>query len=116
MYKKPFLKAGIEGTGWQEYKGEHLPETEPVKNLIEKTGMFRYPGGWYKAYYKGDMNTTDQWIIVTKNGRYYKVGAQYMVWQPNGCSSARWTVNSMKQALVAIFKDKTIPFDPDYQN
>jgi len=115
MHKKPFLEAAIKGTGWQEFKDKHkLPETESFKTLIEKTEMFRYPGDFYKIYYKGDMNTTDQWIVVTNNGRYYKAGTSFMVWQPNGNATACKSVKSLKLVLAALFKGESISFGSDY--
>jgi hypothetical protein len=108
-YKKPLLQIAMEETGWKEFKGEdELPEA--ALPLIEKTNMFQYPGGWHKAFYKGD-----QWIIVTNNGGFYKVGAEFMVWLPDGRAFARWSTKTMKEAVMSIMREIDMPFDPNYQ-
>lgn len=113
-YKKPMIEATMEETGWSEFKGNNqLPMS--AHPMIERTEMFKYPGGWYKAFYKGDVETTDKWIIVTANGGFYKVNAIFMVWTYDGVCVARWTVKSMKEAVCAKFKGLDIPFDPNYQ-
>lgn len=99
----------MEATGWQELIGEDLPAS--AKPLIAKMA----PGGWCNAYYKGDINTTDKWIIVTTNGGFYKVDAIYMVWSYTGSNVARWSDKSMKEAVIAGFNGKPFPPDPNYQ-
>jgi len=116
-YKKPILQAAAEENGWKEFKGENgamLPDS--TDTLTEKTEMFKYPGGWCKAFYKGDdPKTSDQWIIVTNNGGFYKIGASYMVWSPDGRARACWSAKTMKIAVCAFLKGEDAPRDPDYQ-
>ena len=76
--------------------------------------MFRYPGGWCKAFYKGDVNTTDQWIVVTNDGGFYKVGAIYMVWS-NDIAMACWSAKHMKKTVAACMKGEKPERDPYYQ-
>jgi hypothetical protein len=113
-YKKPLIQQAIEKTDWKEFKGTgNLPES--AKWLIEKWGIFKYPGGWSMAFYIGETpeKATD-WIVVTNNGGFYKHLALYMVWHRNG-NTARWTLKSMKSAVIALFKGEQIPMDPDYR-
>ena len=112
-YKKPQIEVAMEGTGWKEFKGkDELPAS--AQPMIAEKNIFKGGRGWYKAFYNGDVNTTDKWIIVTPDGGYYKVFAVYMVWVYTGGASARWTDKSLKAALAASFKGQTMPFDPDY--
>ena len=112
-YKKPILQVAMEEHGWSEYKGETLPES--ANPLIDKTEMFKYPGGWSKAYYKGNVKTTDQWIVVTNNGGFYKVDALFMVWEKTGRALACWSQKHMKKTVIAFFQDTNPERDPDYQ-
>ena len=112
-YKKPQLEIAMEGTGWKEFKGhDELPAS--AQAMIKEKDLFRGGNGWYKAFYNGDVNTTEKWIIVTPDGGYYKVFARYMIWFYNAGASARWTDKSLKEALAAAFKGETLPFDPNY--
>jgi len=88
-------------------------------------------GGWCEAYYvskslsnKRNIQYTaensPEWIVVFNDGGYYKVGATYMVWHTNPktgnpTNTARWTKSSLHQAIMAIKRGETTPFDPNYQ-
>ena len=113
-YKKAILTLAAEETGWTEYKGEFLPES--TKAFQEKTEMFQYPGGWSKAYYKGDLKAPLEWIIVTNNGGFYKVDATFIVWTSTGKSVAAWTSKHMKKIVIAFFKGMRPERDPNYQS
>lgn len=113
-YKKPVIQIAMEGTGWKEFKGkDELPTS--AQPLIDKVNLFKAGRGWYKAFYNGDVNTTDKWIIVTPDGGYYKVFARYMIWFYDEGASACWSDKSLKAMLCAKFKGLKMPIDPDRQ-
>ena len=76
-------------------------------------------GGWVEAWYRGDIDTTEDWIIVTDNGGWYKVDAKYMTWFRNKDgkigAKANWSKTALERTGVAIRNGKPIPFDPGYQ-
>jgi glyoxylate utilization-related uncharacterized protein len=114
MAYKTQIDIAMEGTGWKEFKGiDQLPTSSHI--MIKSQDIFRSQRGWFKAFYNGDVNTTEKWIIVTPDGGYYKVFAKYMIWCHDEGASACWTTKSMKAMLFAKFKGLKMPFDPDYQ-
>jgi hypothetical protein len=77
---------GIE-LGWKLYLvNGKLPRELPkqLKKLIDANDInpFQYPADWYAdmIFYKGDPETTVDWIFVTTGAGYYKVGTKYSVW------------------------------------
>lgn len=118
-YKKPLIESAMEQNGWKEFKSEgELPQSAEEYFGEYFKEFFVYPGGWSKAYYKGtDIDSATEWIVVTNNGGFYKVFAEYMVWWlENGKqrSTARWSNGSLKNAIIAILKGENPPYDPEY--
>lgn len=120
--KRKELKASINLSGWKKFDGEELPEqacwhkskydTDPKGHNI-----FQYPGNWYSdyTYYRGDNpETATEWIVTTDNGGFYKVGAQVMLWHPNG-SQALWSSAALKKSIKALLSQGVTVKDPDYQ-
>ena len=78
-----------------------------------------------EAYYKGDINTTKDWIIVMDDGGYYKVDAEFMTWHRiddvnssyNGkiVGKCNWSVAALNRTISAIKKGEPVPRDPGYQ-
>lgn len=56
----------------------------------------------------------DRFVAVTDDGGYYKVNARYMVWS-NDYAVARWSDETMVEAIDCIMKQKPLRHDPNYQ-
>jgi len=98
---------------WVEFEGDTLPKS--AMDFVKGKNGFRYDNGWTDAYYEGDdPKTAKNWLVVTDDGGFYKVDAQYMIWHPDTVR-ARWSTKSMKTALKALLDNKPVPQDPDYQ-
>ena len=101
---------------WKRFKGESLNEAA-MKFLEEKSP--NYMSGWCEAWYRGDVETTRDWFIVTPDGSYYKVDAEYMTW--HRCETGaivgmcNWSLGSLYKSRVAYFKEGNMPRDPNYQ-
>ena len=46
---------------------------------IHDNKIWEYANTWYKEhiYYKGDINTTSDWLFITNGGGYYKYGTNF---------------------------------------
>lgn len=112
--------SALSGTEWKLWEEEELPEH--IGKILDAKRAFAGGGGWCTgaAFYKGDPKTSTDWIVVTDNGGYFKVGAEFMVWyKPESKeeygAQAVWSVSHLKKTLKSLFKTgKTIP-DPGYQ-
>ena len=53
------------------------------ENIAAGNDIWKYATTWYTEciFYKGDVNTTSDWLFITNGGNYYKVGAKYSVWE-----------------------------------
>jgi len=61
---------------YKEFEEDVLPQ-----NAVDFLKVDEYwDGCWYAAYYRGDIETTDDWIIVVDTGCFYKVNATFMTW------------------------------------
>lgn len=81
-----------------------------------KSNPLAYSGECVIALYKGqDPESAKDWILVTDNGMFYKVNAQYIVWCTDGTSRAIWTKSHLHKVLKAFINELSIPHDPDYQ-
>jgi hypothetical protein len=90
-----------------------LPES--AQRFIEKRDVSKSGyGNIVQAYFRGDINTTEDWILVTDDGSWFKHRAKYMVWHKKYIL-ARWSDNSLEILLDALMSDKTPPRDPDYE-
>ena len=74
---------------WKRYQLPRGCKTLPTrlleviqKNIDNGNNIWAYANTWYKEhiYYKGDINTTSDWIFVTNGGGYYKHGTNLCVW------------------------------------
>lgn len=122
--KRKELKKQVSQSGWKKFEGDFLPEQARFSKSKyctkpEGQNIFEYGGSWIIGwtYYKGDNpETATEWIVVTDNGGFYKVGAQYMLWQfPSGGSQACWSNASLKKSLKSLLTSGTTVADPDYQ-
>ena len=54
----------------------------PYTSFRGGTNVFQYANLWFKdlIYYRGNVNTTSDWVFVTNGGNYYKHGATKCVW------------------------------------
>jgi hypothetical protein len=122
--KRKELKNQISQSGWKKFEGEFLPEQarfykSKYSHTPEGQNIFEYSGHWIigKTFYKGDNpETATEWIVTTDNGGFYKVGAEYMLWQfPSGGAQALWSNASLKKSLKSLLTNGTTVADPDYQ-
>lgn len=101
---------------WKRFKGEELPESA-MKFMAERSP--NYMSGWCEAWYKGNIDNTRDWFIVTPDGGYYKVDAKYMTWyrMPTGkiVGKCNWTKNALYKMRLEVFKGNEAPRDPNYQ-
>jgi hypothetical protein len=67
------------------------------------------------CYYLGSKKRPDDFILVTNDGGYYKVGAIYMIWSNKYCL-ARWSDKTMEKLVKDIMEDKKPTQDPEYQS
>src|SRR6185369_11098696 len=106
---------------WKKFDGKQLPLN--AHNWAQETDIFRNDSvHWIKNYvwYEGETpETATDWIIVTDDGWYYKVMAEFMIWYtlPDGTMGAQaiWTKKHLNKSLENLKTfGKTLP-DPDYQ-
>lgn len=102
---------------WQELlpvEGNYKTN-QAFQDWAKKKDVFRSGYGYpYAVYYKGNPETTTEWIVVTDDGSYYKHGAQYMIWS-NTRILAAWSGASLKKTVKAFLNEVAAPADPDYQ-
>ncbi len=106
------------GTDWKPFEGTEMPEQ--VIPLIKGLNGLKYNCVWLIGcvFYKGDINTTKDWIVVTDDGAFYKVGASWMVWYIEGektRSQAIWSGAALKKTIKSLITEGEIVKDPDYQ-
>ena len=127
--------ASTNNTNWVVFDGEQLPESG--LKFVEEGNIFRNDSAQWVlggTFYKGasgsdkltDVNDktgifedSNDWIITTYDGWYYKVDAEYCVWyrSKKGDIVMRcvWTTAHLKKALKSLIqKGEWLP-DPDYQ-
>ncbi len=108
-------KINFNCNGWKEFEGDTLPDS--AQEFIKSKLLPHNNRNWKHcfAYYKGnDPQTTKNWIIVTDDGGYYKVDAEYMIWSEKHIL-AMWSTKHLFKTLTAIMMDFAPPKDPDYQ-
>lgn len=114
------------GSGWNLFTGETLPER--VFNMISANNGFQSPSASWcigAVFYKGDLETTNDWIVTTDDGWYYKVHAEYMIWhRPKGAqpgetkfhAQAIWSNAALKRSLKSLMVTGMTTPDPGYQS
>lgn len=120
--KRKQLKQQLNQSGWKKFEGETLPPqacTHISPYRKEPSSIFEYGGSWIIGwtYYKGDNpETATEWIVVTNNGGFYKVDAEFMLWHiPSGTVQALWSGAAVKRSLKSLMTVGTTVADPDYQ-
>jgi|ETNvirenome_6_85_1030632.scaffolds.fasta_scaffold71293_1 hypothetical protein len=109
---KRIIREAIE-EGWNEALKLTSSAVEFLQGWDWEPGMSG--GGWVEAWYKGpDPEAATEWIVVTNDGGYYKVGAQYMVWTP-GWNQAAWSDSHMEKQVQAAKAGQDPPRDPGYR-
>jgi len=83
-------------------------------NFINTKGVLKYNGSITFVFYKGDVETTENWFMVTDDGGFYKVGANYVMWTPTVIKCA-WSSKSLFDMINAYLDGRPVPNDPDYQ-
>lgn len=99
--------------GWQQLPADVKLPMSAIKWTTERE-VFRYKGDVVAAFYKGEIETTKDWIIVTDDAGFYKHRAKYMVWSVSYVL-ARWSIASLKQLLQDLFSGNKPADDPDYE-
>lgn len=99
--------------GWRLMDSE-LPE-DIAQKLVE-AGAFDYDGQWINngSYRKGD-----NFIVVTDNGGFFKVNAEWMIWHlsPSGkvVAQAIWSIKALKKSVNSLMLTGETILDPGYQ-
>lgn len=112
----------IQRNGWNNFTGTELPQR--VFDMIKKSNGFQCRGASWcmgAVYYKGDIETTNDWIVTTDDGGYYKVGAEFMIWHPGKKSGefnaqAIWSTAALKRSLKSLVEKGSTVADPGYQS
>ena len=95
--------------GWVEQTPGDFPDS--AWNFMQDWGW--EPGESYGNVYEAWRRGED-WIVVTDDGGYYKVGAKYMVWS-RGWVKASWSYDHMEKQVEAAKAGQDPPRDPGYQ-
>lgn len=98
--------------GWKQFEGDEM--NSALQKFVKKKNAFKYDGNWIEAWYKGNPETTSDWILITDDGGFYKVDAEWMIWFPKG-AQAIWSLSHLPKALKHIMSKGTILRDPNYQ-
>lgn len=108
-------------TEWKPFLGTDTLPAMAKEFAIEANAFKSGCGNWLIGciFYKGDIETTKDWIIVTNDGGYYKVDAYYMIWHrysPTQIGAqAIWSNAALKRSLKSLVTmGNTVP-DPGYQ-
>ena len=103
--------------GFKAIKTDTLPD-EIFNRIVEANG-FKYHGSQWLFGYAFQRNDNKEFIVVTNDGGYYKVHAQFMIWHVNQnnvvCSQACWTLASMRRSMKSLLNGTGTVFDPNYQ-
>ena len=95
--------------------------TDSIANELETAGAFNYYGEWLSGVSMA--KNENEFIVVTNNGGFFKVGAQYMVWRPilnregnrQIVAQAIWSNAALKRTMKSLMKSGETTMDPDYQ-
>ena len=99
--------------GWKEFEDEILPES--AIKFMNSLSPGRQNWNWCYAYYLGENpNEAIEWIIVTDDGWYYKVDAEFMIWSKK-YQLAIWSVKHLFKVITSIMNNEKPERDPDYQ-
>jgi hypothetical protein len=103
---------------WTVFRGDGIGDLSgSARNFMQDWGWDpgESYGNVYEAWWRGeDPETAQDWIVVTDDGGYYKVGAKYMVWS-RGWVKASWSYDHMEKQVEAAKADQDPPRDPGYQ-
>lgn len=93
-----------------------LEELTPgALKFIERHDVLKYDGDIIQAWYRGDKETTEEWVLVTGgDASFYKIGAQFMIWTPTIVRAA-WSPKSAVKMVTAYVSGREVPQDPGYQ-
>ena len=79
------LSNHAQALGWKKWSppkksGNKLPGR--LEEITQKNEVWKYPAKWYSdmIFYKGDIETTNEWVIVCTGASYYKAQTKYSVW------------------------------------
>ena len=110
---------------WKQYefaKGEHeLPDILGdiiQENISNGNRIFEYAHIWYRdaIFYRGNVNTTNDWLFITNGGNFYKHGKKYCIWE------TRTWINREKfpyptdktMSAIPILKEKYLYLGTEY--
>lgn len=90
--------------------------------FMEETGMLKYQFCICQIFYRGDIETTNDWLIANDNGAFYKVGAEYITWYRNPqnkeeiLSRCNWSGSELLKTINSVLQGKIAERDPDYES
>ena len=100
--------------GFTAIKTDTLPD-EIFNRIVEANGFKQHGVHWLFGY---AFQRGKDFIVVTDDGGYYKVFAQYMIWHTNEngvvCSQACWSTASMRRSMKSLLNGTGTVFDPNY--
>jgi hypothetical protein len=102
------------------FMGDDLPNECLDYFKKEDTEPFEYGGCWILAYHNKDKS---QWVLVTDNAEFYKVGAEFMIWFPLSKpmvghtvgGKAYWSGAQLKKNINNLLTAGSMEIDPGYQ-
>jgi hypothetical protein len=124
--------------GWSEIMPTPIPNDlcerdeyifdDELKAWVERNDVMRGRGGICHIYQR-TREGKKQFIMVTDDGHYYKVGASTMTWCGDGRPTwdggtsdvtcfrgiANWSAAATKRTIKAMMEEAPIPRDPNYQ-
>jgi len=98
--------------GWEsvdKLEGDLLKEAKH-KNIF-RSGY----GDIVEIFVKMDGDKLEDWIILTDDGGYYSVGAEYMIWTGGKYSLTTWSGQAASKMMKQYMRSGRMSRDPDYQ-
>lgn len=106
-------------------KRKGFQNIEKINDRLEEILInqnFTMYGCYFSGYVfsKGDAKTTNNFVFITDDGGFYKVGAEYMIWYWHEklqeiVGIARWSMESLEHGLEELFQTGEITRDLEYQ-
>lgn len=109
--------------GWKDLESFNESGKLPQSALDSiKADIFQYGGEVQVALYRGETpETAKEWIIVTDDGGFYKVDAEYVMWftkadAPDGYGcQCYWSSKALMTSMTSLMEKGVTVRDSDYQ-